>query len=93
MPYYSSLFTLTQPYPNLFNFVANIALSRIRIFWGHFWPEFGGGGHKNILVDQGITPRALTDKCNVLQYTRVGQSVESALIALAAIFFWLIARI
>ena len=22
-------------------------------FGGHFWPKFGGGGPKNILVDQG----------------------------------------
>ena len=40
---YSSLFTLTQSF---------IALSQWRAFWGHFWPKFGGEGHKNILVDR-----------------------------------------
>ena len=49
MLYHSSLFTLTQSF---LNFVANLALSRLRAFWGHFWPKFGGGGHKNILVDR-----------------------------------------
>ena len=53
MLYYSSLLTLTQVLLNLHNFVANLALSRLRAFGGHFWPKFGGGGHKNILVDRG----------------------------------------
>ena len=47
------MFTLTKSLLNLCNFVANLALPRLCVFWGHFWPKFGGGGHKNILVDQG----------------------------------------
>ena len=29
-----------------------IILHHYMFFWGHFWPTFGGGGHKNILMDQ-----------------------------------------
>ena len=38
---------------NLRNFVANFALLCYALCEGHFWPKFGGGGHKNILVDRG----------------------------------------
>ena len=54
---YSSLFTLTQSLLNWRNFVANLALSQLHAFWGHFWLKFDDGGHKNILVDRtGVVP-------------------------------------
>ena len=52
--YFSSLFTLTQSFLNLRNFVANWALSRLRAFWGALFAviwwrgaqkRFSGPGH------------------------------------------------
>ena len=51
--YYSSLFRLTRSLLNLGSFVTNLALLRLRVFGGHFWPKFCGEGHKNI-VDWGV---------------------------------------
>ena len=33
-------------------FVAKSALSRFALFGGHFWPKYGGRGHRNILKDR-----------------------------------------
>ena len=44
---HSSLFTLTQ---SLLNFTI-LVLSWLRAFWGALFAKFGGGGHKNVLMD------------------------------------------
>ena len=53
--YYSSLFTFTESLLHLRNFVANLALSRLRTFGAaplaEIWWQ-GGRGHKNILTDR-----------------------------------------
>ena len=46
MLYYSSLLTLTQVFLNLHNFVANLALSRLRAFGGTFGRNLVAGGTK-----------------------------------------------
>ena len=50
--YYSSLSTLTRSILILHNFVANLALPRLRAFWGALLAEIWWRGVKNILVDR-----------------------------------------
>ena len=52
MFYFSSLFTLTQSLLNLRNFVANLALLRLRAFRGALLAKIRRRGAKNILVDR-----------------------------------------
>ena len=52
MLYYSSLFTFTHSLLNLRNFAANLALLRLRAFWGALLAEIWWRGAQNILVDR-----------------------------------------
>ena len=53
MLYYSSLFALTQSLLNLRNFAANLALLRLRAFWGALLAEIWWRGAQELFSGPG----------------------------------------
>ena len=70
MLYYSSLFTSTQSFLNLRNFVANLALLRLRAFWGALLAEIWWRGAQKHLGGPGLKRRiGSPTNCNAFTFS------------------------